>query len=81
VAWKNVAMIMVISRIIAFKFIEPYRNGDNNDNNDADAICEPARRPNIWYVPMKSADQQASLCVQQVRRGVVRDRTAWVNRG
>ena len=44
---------MVISRIIAFKFVEPYRNGGNNDNNDAEAICEPARRPNIWYVPMK----------------------------
>jgi transposase len=81
VAWKNVATIMVISRIIAVKFIEPYRNGGNNDNNDAEAICEPARRPNIWYVPVKSADQQPALCVHRVRQGVLRDRTAWVNRG
>ena len=36
--------------------------------------------PNIWFVPVKSADQQASLCVHRVRQGVVRDRTAWVNR-
>jgi len=67
-------------RIIAVKFIEPYRKGGKNDNNDAEAICEAVRRPNIWYVPVKSADQQAALCVHRVRQGVVRDRTSWVNR-
>lgn len=67
-------------RIIAAKFIEPYRKGGKNDNNDAEAICEAVRRPNIWYVPVKSADQQAALCVHRVRQGVVRDRTSWVNR-
>lgn len=67
-------------RIIAVKFIEPYRKGGKNDNNDAEAICEALSRPNIWYVPVKSADQQAQLCVHRVRQGVVRDRTAWVNR-
>jgi transposase len=67
-------------RIIAVKFIEPYRKGGKNDNNDAEAICEAVRRPNIWYVPVKSADQQAALCVHRVRQGVVRERTAWINR-
>ena len=67
-------------RIIAVKFIEPYRKGGKNDNNDAEAICEAVRRPNIWFVPVKSADQQAALSVHRVRQGVVRDRTAWVNR-
>ena len=67
-------------RIIAVKFIEPYRRGSKNDNNDAEAICEAVSRPNIWFVPVKSADQQAALCVHRVRQGVVRDRTAWVNR-
>jgi transposase len=67
-------------RIIALKFIEPYRKGGKNDNNDAEAICEAVCRPNIWFVPVKSADQQAALCVHRVRQGVVRDRTAWVNR-
>ena len=59
-------------RIIAVKFIEPYRKGGKNDNNDAEAICEAVRRPNIWFVPVKSADQQAELCVHRVRQGVVR---------
>ena len=67
-------------RIIAVKFIEPYRKGGKNDNNDAEAICEAVSRPNIWFVPVKSADQQAALCVHRVRQGVVRDRTSWVNR-
>ena len=66
--------------IIAVKFIEPYRKGSKNDNNDAEAICEAVRRPNIWYVPVKSAEQQALLCVHRVRQGVVRDRTSWINR-
>jgi transposase len=42
-------------KIIVAKFIEPYRKGSKNDNNDAEAICEAVRRPNIWYVPVKSA--------------------------
>ena len=67
-------------RIIAAKFIEPYLKGGKNDNNDAEAICEAVCRPNIWYVPVKTADQQAALCVHRVRQGVVRERTAWINR-
>ncbi len=67
-------------RIIAAKFIEPYRKGGKNDNNDAEAICEAVRRPSIWYVPVKTADQQAELCVHRVRQGVVDERTAWINR-
>jgi transposase len=67
-------------KIIAVKFIEPYRKGSKNDNNDAEAICEAVRRPNIWYVPVKTPDQQALLCVHRVRQGVVRERTRWINR-
>jgi len=66
--------------IIAAKFVEPYRKGGKNDNNDAEAICEAVRRPNIWFVPVKTADQQAALSVHRVRQGVVRDRTSWINR-
>ncbi|MCP4464883.1 MAG: transposase, partial [Planctomycetaceae bacterium] len=68
------------AKIIAAKFIEPYRKGSKNDNNDAEAICEAVRRPNIWYVPVKTADQQALLCVHRVHQGVVAERTRWVNR-
>ena len=46
-------------RIIAVKFIEPYRKGSKNDNNDAEPICEAVSRPNIWFVPVKSATLSA----------------------
>ena len=67
-------------RIIAARFIGPYRKGGKNDHNDAEAIRESVRRPNIWNVPIKSVDQQAELCVHRVRQGVIRERTAWINR-
>ena len=65
--------------IIAVKFIAPYRKGDKNDNNDAEAICEAVSRPNIWFVPIKTPDQQAVLCIHRVRQGLVRDRTSMMN--
>lgn len=65
--------------IIAAKFVEPYRKGSKNDNNDAEAICEAVSRPNIWFVPVKTPDQQAVLCIHRVRQGLVRDRTSMLN--
>lgn len=65
--------------IIAPKFVEPYRKGGKNDNNDAEAICEAVTRPNIWFVPVKSAEQQAVLCIHRVRQGLVKDRTGLLN--
>ena len=65
--------------IIVAKFVEPFRKGAKNDNNDAEAICEAVLRPNIWFVPIKSPDQQAVLCIHRVRQGLVRDRTSMMN--
>lgn len=65
--------------IIASKFIAPFRKGGKNDNNDAEAICEAVRRSNIWFVPVKTAEQQAQLCVHRVRQGLIGERTALIN--
>lgn len=65
--------------IMAAKFVEPYRKGAKNDNNDAEAICEAVSRPNIWFVPIKTPDQQAVLCIHRVRQGLVKDRTSMIN--
>ncbi len=65
--------------IVAAQFVQPYRKGGKNDNNDAEAICEAVSRPNIWFVPIKSADQQAVLTLHRVRQGVIRDRTGLIN--
>lgn len=65
--------------IMACKFIAPYRKGGKNDNNDAEAICEAVKRTTIWFVPIKTADQQAQLCVHRVRQGLITERTALIN--
>ncbi len=56
--------------VIAAKFVQPYRKGGKNDNNDAEAIAEAVVRPNIWFVPIKTPDQQAVLCLHRVMTGV-----------
>ncbi len=71
------------ARILAPKFVAPYRMSGKqgkNDANDAAAICEAAGRPNMRFVPMKTAEQQALLTVHRVRQGLVEERTATINR-
>lgn len=65
--------------IMAPKFVEPYRKKGKNDNNDAEAICEAVGRPTMWFVPLKTADQQAVLCLHRVRQGLIKERTALIN--
>lgn len=70
-------------RIIAAKFVTPYRmsgKSGKNDANDAAAICEAVTRPNMRFVPIKSIEQQAEQFVHRARQGYVRERTALINR-
>ena len=65
---------------MAPKFVAPYRKSGKNDGNDAEAICEAVTRPNMRFVPVKSAEQQALLALHRVRQGFVVERTAIINR-
>jgi transposase len=67
-------------RLMAPKFVTPYRKSGKNDSNDADAICEAVSRPNMRFVPIKSLEQQADLSLHRVRQGFVEERTAMLNR-
>jgi len=67
-------------RLMAPKFVAPYRKGGKNDGNDAEAICEAVTRPSMRFVPVKSAEQQALLSLHRVRRGFIVERTATINR-
>ena len=49
-------------KLMAPKFVAPYRKSDKNDGNDAEAVCEAVMRPSMRFVPVKSAEQQAVLC-------------------
>jgi transposase len=67
-------------KLIAPKFVTPYRKSGKNDGNDAEAICEAVSRPNMRVVPVKTLEQQAVLTLHRVRLGFIEERTATVNR-
>ena len=46
-------------RLISPQFVAPYVKSNKNDRNDAEAICEAVSRPNMRFVPVKSAEQLA----------------------
>jgi transposase len=66
--------------IMMARFVAPYRKSSKNDGNDAEAICEAVGRPNMRFVPVKSAEQQAVLSLHRVRQGFIEQRTATINR-
>ena len=66
-------------RLMAAKFVAPYRKGSKNDGNDAEAICEALTRPNMRFVAIKHEDQQALLSLHRIREGRIRERTALIN--
>lgn len=70
-------------RLMAPKFVTPYRlsgKRGKNDAADAQAICEAVTRPNMRFVPVKSLQQQSELMVHRARQGFVQQRTATINR-
>ena len=60
-------------------YIKPYVKRGKNDAVDAAAICEAMSRPNMRFVPIKSADQQAVLMLHKTRELLVKQRTMAVN--
>lgn len=70
-------------RLMAPKFVVPYRlsgRRGKNDAADAAAICEAVQRPSMRFVPIKSLDQQARLCVHRARQAFIEQRTGTINR-
>lgn len=65
--------------IIASRIVIPYRKSSKNDDNHAEAICEAVSRPNMRFIPIKSPDQQAVLCLHRIRQALIKDRTAQIN--
>jgi transposase len=59
--------------------VKPYRKGNKNDPNDAEAICEAVSRPSMRFVPVKSAAQQDVQALHRVREQLLKSRTALVN--
>jgi transposase len=66
-------------KVMAPQFVKPYVKSNKNDAADAEAICEAVRRPNMRFVPVKNAEQQALLGLHRARQGFVYARTAQAN--
>lgn len=82
-AARRLRLLGIDVRLIAGHFVTPYRmagKSGKNDANDAAAICEAAGRPQMRFVPVKSADQQGHLAVHRLREGYKVERTALINR-
>jgi transposase len=67
------------TRLMAPQFVKPYVKTNKSDRNDAEAICEAVVRPNMRFVPVKTAEQQAVLVLHRARQGFVKARTAQAN--
>src|SRR5437870_4187375 len=66
-------------RLMAPQFVKAYVKTNKSDRNDAEAICEAVARPNMRFVPVKTAEMQAVLSLHRARQGFVRSRTAQAN--
>ncbi|ENM5740592.1 IS110 family transposase [Vibrio mimicus] len=70
-------------RLIAPKFVSPYRlsgRTGKNDAADAQAICEAVQRPHMRFVSIKSEEQQSIQCLHRARQGLNEERTSVCNR-
>lgn len=66
-------------KLMAPQFVKPYVKTNKNDMADAEAICEAVSRPNMRFVPVKTAEQQSVLSLHRARQGFVKARTAQAN--
>src|SRR5271157_3270184 len=66
-------------RLISPQFVTPYVKSNKNDRNDAEAISEAVGRPNMRFVPVKSAEQLAIQAVHRIRSRLVASRVRLVN--
>jgi len=66
-------------RLIPPAYVKPYVKRGKTDAVDAEAICEAVSRPTMRFVPIKTAECQATLMVLKTRDLLVRQRTQAIN--
>ena len=59
-------------RLMSPQFVTPYRKGNKNDPNDAEAICEAVTRPSMRFVPIKRDEEQDMQALQRVREQLIK---------
>lgn len=66
-------------RLIPAQYVKPFVKRGKTDAADAEAIGEALTRKTMRFVPIKSAEQQASVMVFHARALLVRQRTQAIN--
>jgi len=61
-------------------FAAKYRTGNKSDKNDTVSIYEASKNPNIYYVSIRSLEQQDLATQHKLRAGYVKQRTQLGNR-
>lgn len=78
--WARVLMALGHEvRLMPPTYVKPYVKRQKNDAADAEAICEAVTRPNMRFVPVKSAEQQGVLMLHRSRELLIRQRTMLIN--
>lgn len=66
-------------KMIPPTYVKPYVKRQKNDAADAEAICEAVTRPNMRFVPVKSAERQGVMMLHRARDLLMRQRTMMLN--
>lgn len=66
-------------KLLPAQHVKPYVRGNKNDYNDALAIAEASRLPEMREVSVKTIEQQSVQAIHRLRRGAVVDRTKLCN--
>jgi transposase len=61
------------------QYVKPYVKRGKSDTADAEATCEAMSRPNMRFVPVKSADNQAAQMLAKLRAQFIGRRTQLAN--
>src|SRR5262249_8837321 len=62
-------------RLMPTQYVKAYIKRNKHDAADAEAICEAVSRPTMRFVPVKTAEQQATALLHHGREQLVRQRT------
>ena len=76
---RSIAALGHEVRLIPPAYVKPYVKRQKNDAADAEAICEAVSRPNMRFVPVKTAEQQSVLVLHRSRDLLIRQRTMTLN--
>jgi transposase len=57
--------------LLPAQYVKAYIKRNKHDAADAEAICEAVGRPTMWFVPVKTAERQASQLLHHGREQLV----------